>query len=168
LADAALAASDVTMVADERPVGETVGTTPARRPGRVPLEGRFVSLVPLDPDVHAHGLFAASHDGSDEAARMWTYLAYGPWSDEASMRGWLEPLPASEDPLFLVVIDPTGDPWASSPDERRSGDEASGARQHLVRASCARTGRTPNPCISCCGRRSMSAGTGEWSGSATR
>jgi len=56
-------------------------------------------------------LFAASHDGSDEAARMWTYLAYGPWSDEASMREWLEPLPASEDPLFLAVIDhPTGDP----------------------------------------------------------
>jgi RimJ/RimL family protein N-acetyltransferase len=27
------------------------------------------------------------------------------------MRGWLEPLPASEDPLFLVVIDhPTDDP----------------------------------------------------------
>ena len=42
---------------------------------------------------------------------MWTYLAYGPWPDEASMRGWLEPLPASEDPLFLAVIDrPTGDP----------------------------------------------------------
>ena len=101
----------MTVVADERPVGEPVGTTPTRRPARVPLEGRFVSLVPLDPDVHAHGLFAASHDGSDEAARMWTYLAYGPWSDEASMRGWLEPLPASEDPLFLVVIDhPTGDP----------------------------------------------------------
>jgi RimJ/RimL family protein N-acetyltransferase len=99
------------MAADERPVGELVGTASARRPARVPLEGRFVTLVPLDPDVHAPGLFAASHDGSDEAARMWTYLAYGPWSDEASMRGWLDTLPASEDPLFLAVIDrPTGDP----------------------------------------------------------
>ena len=101
----------MTTAADDRPVGEPVGTTPARRPARVPLEGRFVSLVPLDPDVHAHGLFASSHDGSDEATRMWTYLAYGPWPDEPSMRGWLAPLPASEDPLFLAVIDrPTGDP----------------------------------------------------------
>jgi RimJ/RimL family protein N-acetyltransferase len=42
---------------------------------------------------------------------MWTYLAYGPWPDEAAMRGWLDRLPASEDPLFLAVIDrPTGDP----------------------------------------------------------
>ena len=97
--------------ADERPVGEPVGTTPARRPARVPLEGRFVSLVPVDPEVHGHGLYATSHDGSDEAARMWTYLAYGPWPDEPSMRAWLDPLPASDDPLFFAVIDrATGDP----------------------------------------------------------
>ncbi len=99
------------MSADERPIGEPVGTTPARRPARAPLEGRFVSLVPLDPVAHAHGLYAASHDGSDEAARMWTYLGYGPWPDEPAMRGWLDPLPASEDPLFLTVIErSTGDP----------------------------------------------------------
>ena len=99
------------MDADERPVGEPVGTTPAKRPARSPLEGRFVTLVPVDPEAHAHGLFACSHDGSDEAARMWTYLAYGPWSDETAMRTWLELLPLSEDPLFLTVIDrATGDP----------------------------------------------------------
>jgi RimJ/RimL family protein N-acetyltransferase len=97
--------------ADERPVGEPVGTTPAKRPARSPLEGRFVTLVPLDLEAHAHGLFAYSHDGSDEAARMWTYLAYGPWPDETAMRTWLELLPQSEDPLFLTVIDrATGDP----------------------------------------------------------
>ena len=101
----------MTMGADERPVGAPVGTTPARRPARAPLEGRFVSLVPVDPDVHGHGLFVSSHDGSVEADRMWTYMSYGPWPDEAAMRGWLDLLPASEDPLFLAVIDrPTGDP----------------------------------------------------------
>ncbi|MGZ5296282.1 MAG: GNAT family N-acetyltransferase [Actinomycetota bacterium] len=99
------------MDADERPVGEPVGTTPARRPARAPLEGRFVSLVPVDPEAHARGLFAASHDGSDEAARMWTYMSYGPWPDETAMRAWVDLLPASEDPLFLTVIErPTGDP----------------------------------------------------------
>ncbi len=99
------------MDADERPVGEPVGTTPAKRPARSPLEGRFVTLVPVDPEAHAHGLFASSHDGSDEAAGMWTYLPYGPWPNETAMRTWLELLPVSEDPLFLTVIDrPTGDP----------------------------------------------------------
>jgi RimJ/RimL family protein N-acetyltransferase len=97
--------------ADERPVGEPVGTTPAKRPARSPLEGRFVTLVPADPEAHAHGLFASSHDGSDEAASMWTYLPYGPWPNETAMRTWLELLPVSEDPLFLTVIDrATGDP----------------------------------------------------------
>jgi RimJ/RimL family protein N-acetyltransferase len=101
----------MTAGADERPVGAPVGTTPARRPARAPLEGRFVSLVPVDPDAHGHGLFASSHDGSVEADRMWTYMAYGPWPDEAAMRGWLDLLPPSDDPLFLAVIDrPTGDP----------------------------------------------------------
>lgn len=91
--------------ADERPVGAPVGTTPADRPARAPLHGRYVSLVPLDPEVHGHALFVASHDGSDEAGHVWTYLAYGPWPDEAEMRRWLDTLPASEDPLFLTVID---------------------------------------------------------------
>ncbi|MGZ4147336.1 MAG: GNAT family N-acetyltransferase [Actinomycetota bacterium] len=89
----------------ELPVGEPVDTTPARRPPREPLVGRFVSLVPVDPEAHAAGLFAASHDGSDEAERMWTYLAYGPWPDQAAMRVWLDALPPSDDPLFFTVLD---------------------------------------------------------------
>jgi RimJ/RimL family protein N-acetyltransferase len=96
---------------DELPVGEPVDAKPARRPRRSPLEGKFVSLVPVDPSAHGHGLYANAHDGSDEALRMWTYMGCGPWDDEASMRGWLDPLPASDDPLFLTVIDrETSDP----------------------------------------------------------
>jgi RimJ/RimL family protein N-acetyltransferase len=93
----------------ELPVGEPVLATPARRPARAPLEGRFVSLVPVDPAAHAPGLFAAAHDGSEEAERMWTYLPYGPWPDVAAMRGWLDLLPASEDPLFFTVVDGSAD-----------------------------------------------------------
>ena len=92
------------------PVGEPVDPTPARRPPREPIEGRFVSLIPVDPGAHASGLFAASHDGNDEADRVWTYMPYGPWDDEAAMRGWLETLPASDDPLFFAVLDPRGAP----------------------------------------------------------
>ena len=87
------------------PIGDPVSATPARRPAREPIEGRFVSLVPVDPEAHAARLFAASHDGSDEAARMWTYMAYGPWADQGSMRLWIDPLPESDDPMFFTVID---------------------------------------------------------------
>ena len=58
---------DLTVCADERPAGDAVETTPARRPARAPIEGRYVSLVPVDPEVHGPGLFANAHDGSDEA-----------------------------------------------------------------------------------------------------
>ncbi len=91
------------------PIGDPVSQTPARRPSREPIEGRFVSLVPVDPDAHAAGLFAASHDGSDEAARMWTYMAYGPWADQGSMSLWIDPLPESDDPMFFTVIDRRSD-----------------------------------------------------------
>ena len=68
---------------------------------------------------------------------MWTYMAYGPWPDEASMRGWLDPLPASEDPLFLTVIDrrERGTRRHRDVHERRPGHAAPGAGQHLVRAA---------------------------------
>ena len=92
------------------PVGEPVDPTPARRPAREPIVGRFVSLVPVEPGTHAAGLFAASHDGSEEAGRMWTYMAYGPWDDEAGMGAWLETLPPSQDPLFFTALDPAGAP----------------------------------------------------------
>ena len=98
------------MIADDRPVGDPVGTAPARRPAREPLEGRYVSLVPVDPVRHTPGLFASAHDGSAEAERMWMYLPYGPWPDEDAMRSWVEGLPASDDPLFFTVVEATGDP----------------------------------------------------------
>jgi RimJ/RimL family protein N-acetyltransferase len=98
------------VIADDHPVGDPVGTTPAGRPAREPLKGRYVSLMPVDPVRHTPGLFASAHDGSAEAEHMWTYLPYGPWPDEDAMRVWVEGLPASDDPLFFTVVESTGDP----------------------------------------------------------
>ena len=36
---------------------------------------------------------------------MWTYMPYGPWPDEATMRASLEEQAASTDPLFFTVAD---------------------------------------------------------------
>jgi RimJ/RimL family protein N-acetyltransferase len=65
--------------------------------------GRFVRLAPVDPAADAGPLWRATHDGSDDAEAVWTYLAYGPFADAAAMRAWLETLVPSEDPLFLTV-----------------------------------------------------------------
>lgn len=74
------------------------------RPGRAALRGRFVSLAPVDVARDSRPLFDCSH-GSEAKSRLWTYMPYGPFADEPAMRGWLGERAASEDPLFLTVID---------------------------------------------------------------
>ena len=60
-------------------------------PARTPLLGRHIDLEPLNPAIHASELHKAGHD-SDEALRIWEYLPWGPWTDEAaftaSLRSW--------------------------------------------------------------------------------
>jgi RimJ/RimL family protein N-acetyltransferase len=89
-------------VNEELPVGERVGGGPAREPRRRPLDGRYVSLRPLDPAKDAEPLWSASHDESAEASRLWTYM-YEPFADAAEMLAWLEECGRSDDPLFLTV-----------------------------------------------------------------
>ncbi len=85
------------------PVGEPVDATPARPPARRPLEGRYVTVRPLDPTADVGPLWDASHDGTAEASRLWTYM-YEPFVDRAAMGGWLDGCARSDDPLFLTVV----------------------------------------------------------------
>jgi RimJ/RimL family protein N-acetyltransferase len=88
---------------DDLPLGELVEkTAPAAPPGRKVYEGRFVSLYPVDPVKDAAELYRNSH-GSPDNNRLWTYMAYGPFGDEAAMQQWLRGCEASADPLFLTV-----------------------------------------------------------------
>ncbi len=84
------------------------------RPSGRPLEGtvlagRYARLEPLDPARHAEQLYGSSHgpgpDGAPADGSLWTYMSYGPFSDAAAMRAWLEVVAASPDPLFFAVID---------------------------------------------------------------
>jgi len=52
-------------------------------PARNPLVGRHVQLEPLNSAAHASELYKAGH-GSEVALRIWEYLPFGPWRDEAS------------------------------------------------------------------------------------
>ncbi len=95
-----------------QPVGAPIpdwATPPA--PPREPLEGRYCRLEPLSASRHAAALHAANTN--DRAGEGFTYMAYGPFADEAAYRAWAEASERSTDPLFFAIIDkergqPTG------------------------------------------------------------
>jgi len=87
-----------------QPTGQALpGWQPPPRPGRSVLEGRSCRVEPLDVARHARQL----HDANslDPEGRMWTYLFSGPFAGFEEYRSWLEPRPASEDPLFFAFVD---------------------------------------------------------------
>jgi RimJ/RimL family protein N-acetyltransferase len=87
-----------------QPIGpELPGWHPPPRPARTALEGRFCRVEPLEVARHARDL----HDANslDPEGRMWTYLFSGPFASLEEYRAWLEPRPASEDPLFFAFMD---------------------------------------------------------------
>lgn len=88
------------------PVGRPLpGWTPPTRPPREPLVGRHCRLEPMHEGFAAE-LHAAN--SRDRDARNWTYLAYGPFADEAAYREWLVRTCLGDDPLFHVVVLPDG------------------------------------------------------------
>lgn len=84
-------------------LGPTVETGVARRPDRIVLAGRQVTLSPLDPSVHADDLFDAQRD----APYLWTYMSVGPFQDREAFRRYSRESAASPDPLFFAIVDNT-------------------------------------------------------------
>ena len=76
---------------------------PRPRPARVVLEGRYVRLEPLNPDVHGDGLFATS--SVPDAGGRFAWLPETPPQSRAEFQSWLDKAAASEDPLYFVVVD---------------------------------------------------------------
>jgi RimJ/RimL family protein N-acetyltransferase len=86
------------------PIGPSIDAHPAKRPERVTLKGRWVTLVPLNPNEHAKALYEGSNgDAAREAA--WAYLFDGPYASLDEFRANLEAKARSTDPLFFTVID---------------------------------------------------------------
>ena len=84
-------------------IGPLVDPRPAKRPERVTLPGRAVTLVPLDAEAHANSLFHKANGG--ERDRVWTYLFDGPYADPRVFKASLAAKAQSEDPLFFAIID---------------------------------------------------------------
>ena len=64
----------------ELPIGASVeNTKPAPIPTKKTYAGEYVKLHPVDPENDVDELFLNSH-GSEVKERIWTYMAYGPFS----------------------------------------------------------------------------------------
>ncbi len=87
-----------------QPIGAPLpGWRPPSLPPRLPLDGRFCRLEPLDPERHAAELFAA--DRLDADGRNWTYLPLGPFQRFEDYRQWMDGACGTADPLFHAIID---------------------------------------------------------------
>ena len=84
-------------------IGPLVDPRPAKRPERVTLPGRAVTLVPLDAEAHADSLFHKAN--GCERDRVWTYLFDGPYADPQVFKASLAAKAQSEDPRFFAIID---------------------------------------------------------------
>lgn len=82
---------------------ELIDTSLAKSPSRIRLDGRLVTIAPLDPASHADSLYASSHgDGKDE---LWRYLSDGPYPSRTAFDASLGHKAASEDPLYFAIVD---------------------------------------------------------------
>ena len=83
------------------PLSPLVDPSPARRPEPTTLQGRLVTLLPLDPRAHGDSLYEATRGEAGD--RLWMYLFDGPFDDRKAFDAYLQKLAASEDPLFFAI-----------------------------------------------------------------
>jgi RimJ/RimL family protein N-acetyltransferase len=82
----------------------TLGWKGVRPPDREPILGSRVRLEPLDAARHVPALFAAAQ-GPGADPKLWDFLGYGPFADEADLGAWIRANAAGDDPLFFAVVD---------------------------------------------------------------
>ena len=67
------------------------------------LIGNHVTLVPLDADLHAAGLFASFAE--DKQGIIWHYLLSGPFETLAEYTDYLRAMTSSKDVFFFAIQD---------------------------------------------------------------
>ena len=87
-----------------QPIGPLIDSHAAKRPERLTLKGRRVTLAPLDAKAHAEALYEGSN-GDPARESVWIYLFDGPYRSLDEFRANIENKARSTDPLFFAVID---------------------------------------------------------------
>jgi RimJ/RimL family protein N-acetyltransferase len=75
--------------------------TPAERPRHTAIEGRYVTIQPLNADAHADPIFH-SVQGHDS---LWDYMGDGPFPGREAFRASIENKAVSTDPLYFAILD---------------------------------------------------------------
>jgi len=81
----------------------TVDSTPAKRPLRISLAGRYVSILRLKSAEHGEALWEATRGVEKEG--LWQYLWEGPFGERGDFDVSLKAMEASEDPLYVAIVD---------------------------------------------------------------
>jgi RimJ/RimL family protein N-acetyltransferase len=102
--DALWGHDDMTPLSATLPIGPLVDLHPAKRPKRVTLEGRWVTLVPLDAGAHAEALYEGSN-GDAARESVWTYLFNGPFANFKEFAADVEVKAKAPDPHYFAIID---------------------------------------------------------------
>ena len=87
---------------DERQLDQAVDGPPADFPQPTVLTGRFVSLIPVDPNLHAASLFQGSHGAEFEP--LWRYLPDPPPPTLEAFKSYLAAR-AGKDRLDFAIVD---------------------------------------------------------------
>lgn len=96
------------MTTQQNNLGQPIGFSvidwqPSQRPLRIPMQGEYCRIEPLDIVTHSEDLFFAF--AADKEEKNWTYLPYGPFPGLVSFQQWLLKEALGDDPLFHTVID---------------------------------------------------------------
>ncbi len=91
-----------------QPIGPDIGSwTPPGPPLATTLEGRWARLERLDVGRHLPDLWLQF--SADEEGRMWTYLPFGPFADQAELTAAIARLDTERDLRFYAVVDRADD-----------------------------------------------------------
>ncbi|EHY52143.1 hypothetical protein HRR90_006599 [Exophiala dermatitidis] len=89
-----------------QPIGPTIPSSPTgvppRRPTRVTLPGKSVTIQPLSPS-HASDLYAIIE--GESKAHLFTYLFDDPYTTPSAFSNAVTTKSQSEDPLFFALVD---------------------------------------------------------------
>ncbi len=76
--------------------------TPGALPRRIPMDGHYALLEPLDPAKHTASLWDAVKGAENDA--LWTYLFDGPYRDAAAFEHAITRKSATADPMFFAIV----------------------------------------------------------------
>ena len=92
--------------------GDRIAQLPSgKAPERRLLEGRLVTVEPIDLERHAQALYLASHETA-EARRIWDYLPDGPFDDPSRFKTWLSAMAGHPDRAVFAFRDRQSDRFA--------------------------------------------------------